>query len=144
MPRPISIVHVTPDFEKAFLRLPKHIQTLATRKDQWFRRDAFDPRLRTHKLKGELSAYWAYSSTESIVFCFVLLDQPRLFITMSAPMKFIAERQHALSLAPAGRVIIRGVASTGMVTDQSVSWPRRPNKDNGAVAHPIDVEVKTS
>jgi mRNA-degrading endonuclease YafQ of YafQ-DinJ toxin-antitoxin module len=23
--------------------------------------DAFDPRLRTHKLKGELSAYWAYS-----------------------------------------------------------------------------------
>jgi hypothetical protein len=42
MARPISIVHVTPDFEKAFLRLPKHIQTLATRKDQWFRRDAFD------------------------------------------------------------------------------------------------------
>jgi toxin HigB-1 len=61
MPRPISIVHVTPDFEKAFLRLPKHIQTLATRKDQWFRKHAFDPRLRTHKLKGELSAYWAYS-----------------------------------------------------------------------------------
>jgi len=57
MPRPISTVHVTPDFEKAFLRLPKYVQTLATRKDQWFRKDAFDPRLRTHKLKGELSAY---------------------------------------------------------------------------------------
>ena len=25
-------------------------------------KDAFDPRLRTHKLKGELSAYWAYSN----------------------------------------------------------------------------------
>jgi Txe/YoeB family toxin of Txe-Axe toxin-antitoxin module len=62
MPRLISIVHVTPDFEKAFLRLPKHIQTLATRKDQWFRRDAFDaPADPYHKLKGELSAYWAYS-----------------------------------------------------------------------------------
>jgi mRNA-degrading endonuclease YafQ of YafQ-DinJ toxin-antitoxin module len=61
MPRPISIVHVTPDFEKAYLRLPKRIQTLATRKDQWSRKDAFDARLRTHKLKGELSAYWAYS-----------------------------------------------------------------------------------
>jgi len=61
MPRPISIVHVTPDFEKAYLRLPKHVQNLATRKDQWFRKDAFDPRLRTHKLKGELSTYWAYS-----------------------------------------------------------------------------------
>ena len=55
MPRPISIVQVTPDFEKAYLRLPKHIRNLATRKDQWFRKDAFDPRLRTHKLKGELS-----------------------------------------------------------------------------------------
>ena len=53
MPRPISTVHITPDFEKAYLRLPKHIQNLAT--------DAFDPSLRTHKLKGELSAYWAYS-----------------------------------------------------------------------------------
>ncbi|HWO43129.1 MAG TPA: type II toxin-antitoxin system mRNA interferase toxin, RelE/StbE family [Candidatus Eisenbacteria bacterium] len=61
MARAISTVHVTPDFEKAFLRLPKHIQALASRKDQWFRKDAFDPRLRTHKLKGELSSYWAYS-----------------------------------------------------------------------------------
>ena len=61
MPRPISVIHIPPDFEKTFLRLPKQIQGLANRKDQWFRRDAFDPRLRTHKLKGELSAYWAYS-----------------------------------------------------------------------------------
>jgi len=52
MPRPISTVHITPDFEKAYLRLPKHIQNLATRKDQWFRKDAFDPRLRTHKEKN--------------------------------------------------------------------------------------------
>jgi mRNA-degrading endonuclease RelE of RelBE toxin-antitoxin system len=57
MPRPIATVHITPDFEKRYLRLPKHIQNLATRKNQWFRKDAFDPRLRTHKLKGELSAY---------------------------------------------------------------------------------------
>lgn len=61
MARPISLVHITPDFEKAFLRLPKHIQALANRKDQWFRQDAFDRRLQTHKLKVDLSAYWAYS-----------------------------------------------------------------------------------
>jgi hypothetical protein len=46
MARPITTVHIAPDFEKAYLRLPKHIQILATRKDQWFRSDAFDPRLR--------------------------------------------------------------------------------------------------
>ena len=48
MSRPITVIHITPDFEKTFLRLPKHIQALATRKDQWFRKDAFDARLRTH------------------------------------------------------------------------------------------------
>ncbi len=47
MPRAIATVHIPPDFEKAFLR--------------WFRNDAFDPRLRTHKLKAKLSEYWAYS-----------------------------------------------------------------------------------
>ena len=61
MPRPITSVHITPDFQKAFLRLPRHIQSLANRKDQWFRLDAFDPRLRTHRLKGNLAAYSAYS-----------------------------------------------------------------------------------
>lgn len=61
MPRPVSVIHVTPDFEKTFTRLPKQIQKLASRKDGWFRSDAFDPRLRTHKLKGELADYWAYS-----------------------------------------------------------------------------------
>jgi hypothetical protein len=56
MPRPISIVHVTPDFEKAYLRLPKHIQNLATRKDQWFRKDAFDPCLRTEPFQTVIKA----------------------------------------------------------------------------------------
>jgi hypothetical protein len=41
MARTITTVHIAPDFEKAYLRLPKHIQILATRKDQWFRSDAF-------------------------------------------------------------------------------------------------------
>jgi len=61
MPRPLSVIHVTPDFEKTFARLPKQIRKLASRKDRWFRSDAFDARLRTHKLKGELADYWAYS-----------------------------------------------------------------------------------
>ena len=61
MPCSIATVHIPPDFEKTFLRVPKRIRSLATRKDQWFRKDAFDPRLRTHKLKGKLSDYWSYS-----------------------------------------------------------------------------------
>jgi hypothetical protein len=72
MPRPILIVQVTPDFEKAFLRLPTHIQALATRKDQWFRKDAFDPRLRTHKLRGELSLLGLFSQLLAAFSCLLL------------------------------------------------------------------------
>jgi len=61
MPHPIHQIHITGDFEKAFRKLPKRIQDLAVRKDQWFRHDAFDPRLRTHKLKGSLEGYCSYS-----------------------------------------------------------------------------------
>ena len=61
MIRPICIIHVTSDFRKAFQKLPPHIQELAVKKDQLFRGNAFTPPLRTHKLKGPLEGYWAYS-----------------------------------------------------------------------------------
>jgi hypothetical protein len=93
MPRRISVVHITPDFEKAYLRLPKRIQKLATRKDQWFRKDAFDPRLRTHKLKGELSPYWAYSVNREYRFSFDSLAPAKPSTMMWAPMKSILNRR---------------------------------------------------
>lgn len=60
MPQCILKVHTSSDFRKSFRRLPAHIQNLAIRKDKWFRLDAFDKRLHTHKLKGELKDYWSY------------------------------------------------------------------------------------
>jgi addiction module RelE/StbE family toxin len=61
MSRPVTTVRTTSDFEKAFRRLPTHIQDLTEKKDCWFRANAFEPRLRTHKLKGPLAGYWSYS-----------------------------------------------------------------------------------
>jgi mRNA-degrading endonuclease YafQ of YafQ-DinJ toxin-antitoxin module len=61
MPRIVSTIHISSDFKKSFRKLPVAIQDLATHKDQWFRDDAFDPRLKTHKLKGVLEGYWSYS-----------------------------------------------------------------------------------
>ncbi|MGR3179039.1 MAG: type II toxin-antitoxin system mRNA interferase toxin, RelE/StbE family [Candidatus Anammoxibacter sp.] len=46
---------------KSFNKLPASIKILATKNDKWFRSDAFDKRLDTHKLKGELKGYLAYS-----------------------------------------------------------------------------------
>lgn len=58
--RQILKIHITSEFRKSFRKLPSRIQILAQRKDQWFRLNAFDVRLETHKLKGELAG-WAYS-----------------------------------------------------------------------------------
>ncbi len=61
MDRPLLKIHLSSGFEKSFRKLPGRIQNLAIRKDTWFRRDVFDQRLRTHKLKGALEGYYAYS-----------------------------------------------------------------------------------
>jgi len=53
MPRPISAVHIPPDFEKTFFDYLNGFKRLATQKDKWFRNDAFDRRLRTHKTQGQ-------------------------------------------------------------------------------------------
>lgn len=77
MLRPIAIVHLTSDFQKSFRRLPQDIQRLAEKRDQYFRSDAFDSRLNTHKLKGDLAGYWAYSVNYQyrILFAFLGSDE---------------------------------------------------------------------
>lgn len=60
MTHPILSVRVSSEFEKSFRKLPSRIQKLAEKKDKWFRQNAFDQRLHTHKLKGELEGYCSY------------------------------------------------------------------------------------
>ena len=59
----IKQVHVAPRFFKSFAKLPPAVQAQAKEKDAWFRTNPFNPRLRTHKLKGPLAGAWAYSVT---------------------------------------------------------------------------------
>ena len=61
MERSIRKVSTTPHFERSFVKLPRSIQELAVIKDNWFRLNAFDPRLKTHALKGKLKGLWSYS-----------------------------------------------------------------------------------
>ena len=77
MIRPINTVHYTSDFKKSYQKLSQNIQRLVDKKDAWFRKNAFDPRLKTHKLKGELRRYWSYSVTRKyrILFRFVKTDE---------------------------------------------------------------------
>jgi len=77
LPRAISEIHIASGFQKSFQKLPAKIQNVATQKDQIFRKNAFDPRLKTHRLRGELEGYWAYTINYSyrVLFRFINGDK---------------------------------------------------------------------
>ena len=70
----IRSIHFTTHFLKSFEKIPSFVQKLATKKDGWFRSNPFDPRLRSHKLKGALAGLWAYSINRSYRILFRFLD----------------------------------------------------------------------
>ena len=59
--RPIKIVSYSSHFERTFQRLPLEVKIMATKREAIFRRDCFDPRLKTHKLSGGLAGQWSFS-----------------------------------------------------------------------------------
>lgn len=54
-------IHHSHKFAKAYKKLPKHVKSSAEGKEDIFRKDPFDPRLKTHKLKGKLSEFYSFS-----------------------------------------------------------------------------------
>ena len=47
-------------FKKEYKGLPRHIKVLAENKINIFKKNPFDPRLKTHRLKGKLSWLWSF------------------------------------------------------------------------------------
>jgi len=60
-------------FAQEYQRLPLKIKKIAEKKEQIFREDPFDPRLKTHKLKGNLKGFLSFSINQKyrIIFEFV-------------------------------------------------------------------------
>lgn len=48
-------------FERALRRLPRKLKKTIEVREKIFRKNCFDPRLRTHKLSGRLKNYWSFS-----------------------------------------------------------------------------------
>ena len=48
-------------FAREYQWLPIIIKEKAKKKEEIFRKDPFDSRLKTHKLKGRLNEFWAFS-----------------------------------------------------------------------------------
>lgn len=52
-------------FERAIRRLPRELKKTIEVREKIFRKNCFDPRLKTHKLSGRLKNYWSFSITHS-------------------------------------------------------------------------------
>ena len=52
---------VRPKFEKQLNKLPNNIQDLICEKEVLFCKDPFNPKLKTHKLKGKMDGFWSFS-----------------------------------------------------------------------------------
>lgn len=61
----ITLVKVSKKFEKQYKKLPIQIKKLAINKEMLFREDAFDSRLKTHKLHGKHKKSWAFEIDNS-------------------------------------------------------------------------------
>ncbi len=57
------IIYYTTKFAREYKKLPLAIQREAEKREVIFRKNPFDPRLRTHKLKGQLNRFWSFSVT---------------------------------------------------------------------------------
>ena len=48
-------------FAKEYKKLPQKIKLIAEEKEKIFRKDPFDPSLKTHKLSGKLKNFYSFS-----------------------------------------------------------------------------------
>ena len=77
MNKKIKIIRYTPKFERSYKKLSLEEKLFAEKREKIFRKNAFDPRLKTHKLKGKLKNRWSFSLTYSqrVLFNFFQNDE---------------------------------------------------------------------
>ncbi len=66
---------ILPKFVRQFKKLPTEIKKSAIQKEKIFRSNPFDPRLKTHKLRGEFEGYWSFTVTYSYRIIFDFTDK---------------------------------------------------------------------
>ncbi|MFA4998916.1 MAG: type II toxin-antitoxin system YafQ family toxin [Candidatus Paceibacterota bacterium] len=61
-------------FAREYRRLPLKIKKIAETREQIFRRNPFDSRLKTHKLKGSLKDFFSFSIDQKYRIIFEFID----------------------------------------------------------------------
>ncbi len=76
MHRPIATILYSTHFERAAQRIPAYLREEAGKREKLFRLNCFNPKLKTHKLKGKHADLWSFllSYQYRIVFKFLSSD----------------------------------------------------------------------
>jgi mRNA-degrading endonuclease YafQ of YafQ-DinJ toxin-antitoxin module len=57
----IKRIEYSTKYLRSFKKLSEEIKEKANEKEAYFKKDPFDPRLKSHKLGGKFQEYWSYS-----------------------------------------------------------------------------------
>ncbi len=68
-------IGVTAHFVRRYKKLPRRIRQKAQAQERIFRENPFDPRIKTHKLRGKREEEWTYSVGYSYRIIFVFLNR---------------------------------------------------------------------
>lgn len=70
----IKNIYYSSHFAKVFKKLPVEVKKQAVQKGKLFKANCFDEKLKTHKLKGQMEGYWAFSINYSYRIFFSFAD----------------------------------------------------------------------
>lgn len=62
-------------FLRSLKALDPSLRQVVAEREALFRANAFDPKLKTHKLKGSLTGYWSFSLTHSHRVLFEIIEE---------------------------------------------------------------------
>lgn len=73
-------IYYHPHFKKFYLGIPKNIQVKADRRMAVFRKDVFNPSLKTHRLHGKLKNQWSFCVDDQYRILFIFDDKDVIFL----------------------------------------------------------------
>ena len=68
-------IFYSPHFARSYKKLPESVKILAEKREKVFRKDWQDTTLDTHKLKGKLAGFWAFSIDKRHRILFEFVDK---------------------------------------------------------------------
>ena len=72
-------IYYSSKFAKEYKKLPLKIKQSAEKKEKIFRKDPFDPRLRTHRLTGQLKQFHSFSVDFYYRIIFEIIDDETIW-----------------------------------------------------------------